>query len=142
MSGAGTNITKITMTKPQEIQKKIRETLKLGCNTCDNGYVPLGEHPNGEIEWGGCNSCVVDGTYIPYEPELHLEHVLQALQKSDEDYPIHLDFFFNEDDEIELVQAKGNPVINRKATYNLSLSFEENLENEELCEFLYKLLTK
>ena len=128
------------MTKPQEIQKKIRELvpelqeLSKGCEVVVDSKFGIQGYGNvqcvkeyikalGEVSLYGHNTCGKDYNLEIIGHPIHLEHVLQAIEKKG-----------------EVLTPNGLWKLYR--SYNLFPSFEENLENEELCEFLYELICK
>lgn len=66
-----------------------------------------------------------------------LEHVLKAITLDDQDYPIHVDFYFD-DDGLRITQAKGHLIINKEAVWQLTKPLHE--QSEETISFLYKLI--
>lgn len=73
--------------------------------------------------------------------DITLADVLLALKKSDEDYPIHIDFFFDDGDSVTITQAKGHPIINKKGTWNLTKNALHE-QDEETIDFLYSIICK
>ena len=67
-----------------KIEERIRELVpELNPCNCDNGHLFLGYggEDNDEPEWGACPNCVIDGRYEPQYDDIHLEHILMAIQE-------------------------------------------------------------
>jgi hypothetical protein len=62
----------------------------------------------------------------------HLEHLLRTVETKTTHYFIDTDGNFWD--------RKEENMVSFKATYDLTLSVEENLNNKELCEFIHSLI--
>lgn len=124
------------MTIKELVQQKIREL---------NPELPKECRPN-------CLECKATG----FHAELHLEHLFLAVQRADN--PFQLEWragmcgtLFVRDMNMypamvgvktakdELMKRTGG---RHSVDYNLSQTFEENLDNPEVCNFLYELLVE
>ena len=69
---------------------------------------------------------------------LTLSDVLIVLQTL-EDYPIHIDFFFDKKNELTITQAKGHPIINKECAWNLSHNLLRE-QSKETIDDIFEIL--
>ena len=69
---------------------------------------------------------------------IQLADVLRAIQKNDEDYPIHIDFFFDRVEKLTITQAKGHPIINKECNWDLTQDLDH--QKPETIKFLLEIL--
>lgn len=121
-----------------KIEERIRELVpELNPCNCDNGHLFLGYggEDNDEPEWGACPNCVIDGRYEPQYDDIHLEHILMAIQEKS--LPKNGGVIFPEENQTDIpaLWLVGKAI----SLYDLSKPFSD--QSEELYLFLLNILT-
>jgi len=136
-------------TKKQAIINKIREVcpetmeLKFGCkvimkHNVDGDYDVIsanyhGETPSFELSLRGKKEFFPQDVKEVLGTPLELSHLLRAVQELSDEKRIA--------EVMQLSEYNSSfCIIKILSLYNLSLSLEDNLDNDELCSFLYKLI--
>lgn len=127
------------MTPLQQVKEKIYEAcpeLRVPC-TCPKGGVYEAENGLTLI----CPKC--DGVEYVNKKEIQLNHILRAVEKSPTDYKATINsrgFLHIEDKALYGQKPNIKKPTRIGIDYNLTLTAEENLENEEFCKFLHEIL--
>lgn len=75
------------MTNLSRLEDKIKELVpEICCQKCQQGHLYLGIDDNGDPIWGGCDDCVIDGVYVPYQRPITLEDIIYVLSIKAQSY--------------------------------------------------------
>lgn len=102
-------------------------------------YIPLRDKiaaivPEIRTDKNNCEHCEAIYDYR----DITLADVLIAIQKIDQDYPIHMNQFFGDEGYIRLTLAKGHPIINTDCEWNLALPL--HLQEDSVGEWLMTVI--